>query len=184
MGFVSRLSAEERRRLEDISDAFPRLKLQKELRHAVCDVAVDRLVLAEELLQAARRCFKSADYRSAIGRAYYAAYHSARVIVLWYMNHDTDGHLETLNALQKLLVSRKSVRDETGLVAEVVSDLLEARANRSVADYSPYESSREAGSMKAIPLTDGSWDAAAKFNLSCAERMSQGANRCIFGGAR
>lgn len=101
------------------------------LEEAITSLVKDRFSLARGFLRAARALVRSSDpivRRSAVSRAYYAAYHAARATVLQIGRRDEDKH----EALW---------RDIDKLVPGTGETLKELRQRRNESDYSPYPAS-------------------------------------------
>ena len=97
----------------------------------ILGVCADRFSLARQFFRSAgkvQRC-NPPQYRSAILRAYYATYHSARAVV--YIAHGGDDFEAHSTLSQKL-------PDDFPAVATWRNTLREARLLRNRADYDPY----------------------------------------------
>jgi len=163
--------------------AFPFSGLRASLQAAVADVCLDRLVRADGCLRLARRLAAPGEadeetLRAAISRAYYSVHHSLRSMALWQNKWDPDGHEESIKAL-KTLLEDNNFRHRSGLLEDTVDRVTEARANRHVADYSPYKVQRDPPNTRWIRITNDSWTDAAQFNLDLAAELSQAAMRFV-----
>ena len=101
------------------------------LEAAIGNIVRDRLKMARGLLRAAKLLARHADpdvQGSAVSRAYYAAYQTARATVFAVRRHDYDDH----EALPKQLDDLKGVAGTPG------TELKELRLRRNEFDYSPY----------------------------------------------
>lgn len=180
--YVSRLTNAEKNGLYAVRDAFPLLDIRRHFDEALQEVAIDRLILAEDHLKTAlhllQNSTKPSSYRAAVNRAYYAVHHSIRVMLLQENNCESDGHQEAINEFKDKLKDR-NFRTKCGLNEDVLKEVAEARDNRNVADYSPYDFSRLEKTTNWIPLTGHAWKAAAEFNVNLAERLLQSAKKFI-----
>lgn len=96
--------------------------------------AADRLLLGEQLLHAGEKLLRTRPpmYRAAVGRFYYAMYHSLRAVVYYdTKGDDYEGHSEL----------PKHIPASYPNCASVTNDLKDARLMRNEADYDPYPSS-------------------------------------------
>jgi uncharacterized protein (UPF0332 family) len=172
--YVSRLSPSEKGELYKLDRAFPETKIGEALRNAIQDVVVDRLILATGCLQTARRLItpeaSEEDLRAAVNRAYYAVHHAIRVLVLKETGCEADGHEQAIKELRRLLADA-DLRRRSGLSEDVIENIGEARDNRSVADYSPYDVSRKEDEIALFAISEGDWRKAAEFNIRVAQTM-------------
>jgi uncharacterized protein (UPF0332 family) len=103
------------------------------LERSVMQVVRDRFMLARGCLKAAAILLRETDplvRRSAVSRAYYAAYHAARATVFAVHRHDEDSHKELPQTLKDIL-------------GESAGDTLkELRRLRDEMEYSPYPGPR------------------------------------------
>ncbi len=117
-------------------------------------------------------------WRTCIGRAYYSIHHSLRAMALWQNKWDPDSHEETIEQFRTLLKT-KAFRNQSGLAEDSYDQVLEARTNRHVADYSPYEVQRDPPRIAWIGITQGSWAEAARFNINLADAVFNAAMRFV-----
>jgi uncharacterized protein (UPF0332 family) len=97
----------------------------------VADIVEDRLALARSSVLAARHLVRSGDLmirRSAVGRAYYGAYHAARATLFAVHRRDQDDHD----------IVARSIGTLSGLATDAAAKLKELRQLRNEFDYSPY----------------------------------------------
>jgi uncharacterized protein (UPF0332 family) len=190
--FLSRLNKAERMHLLRASDAFPELSLRDNLSQRVEALATARLLLAEGCLEAAEFVLSRAAgtdceehlLRTAVTKAYYSIHHSLRTIALLENGWEFDGHKEVIDEVVDLWKADKNrFRSVSGLPEESLDNLYEARNNRSVADYSPFEFSRrestdehgdeserpESGTIRWTNITGDNWRHAAEFNVKLAK---------------
>lgn len=92
----------------------------------IIQATVDRLALAGEHLRAGDALLQLDEFRSSIGRFYYAMYHSARSVT--FASIPGDDH-ERHSALPRNLA---------GPISHLASSLTDARLLRNQADYDPY----------------------------------------------
>lgn len=95
---------------------------------AIDRIVVDRMRLAEELLKEAKTLSKGSgvSLRTAISRAYYAQYHSARAVIFHLYRRDMDDHTSLPRAIEKVF-------------GKPLGDVLKYwREKRNKVDYSPY----------------------------------------------
>ncbi|MBQ1083393.1 HEPN domain-containing protein [Nocardiopsis sp. B62] len=104
-------------------------------------VAVDRLLLAGEHLRSGDHLLFGSQYRSAIGRHYYAMYHAARAVVFAENGGDD---FERHSVLPRNLPT--SLPDS----AKWETELTDARLLRNKADYDIY------------PINDSEWEGDAR----------------------
>lgn len=176
--YVARLSAAQKAAAYTQDAAFPGSNLGARLRSAIEDVSQDRLIRAEGCLRVARKLRDEANgdeelLRSAIVRAYYCIHHAVRAICLRENQFDPDGHAESIEALKKLL-AEPAFRLRSALPLEEYKTVIEARMNRHVADYSPYQEQPSSTALdnKAMDrITDNDWARAADFNIDLADKL-------------
>src|SRR5579872_3412640 len=84
--------------------------------------------------------------------------------------YDPDGHAESIECLADLLKDN-SFCGRSALRPDVVKEIVEARDNRVVADYSPFEQSRYPNGSVDILITGLKWEDAAKFNIDLADKL-------------
>lgn len=180
--FLHRLKASETEAVFAHDAVFPTSGLKAKLLQAVEDACVDRLLRAAGCLDMARRLMTldgdEETQRTGIGRAYYSIHHSLRAIALWQNKWDPDGHEETIQELRRLLKS-KAFRDRSGLAEDSYDQIIEARTNRHIADYSPYEVQRDPPRVAWIGITKGRWAEAAGYNLSLADTVFEAGMRFV-----
>ena len=180
--FVHRLTASETAAVFAHDAVFPASGLKPRLLEAIEEACLDRLIRAGGCLDLANRLFSAAadeeTLRAAISRAYYSVHHSLRAMALWQNKWDPDGHEETIGQLKRLLKD-KPFRNQTGLDEDTYDRVIEARTNRHIADYSPYDVQRDPPRTDWVGITRGNWTEAAKFNLTLAEVALEAAVRFI-----
>ncbi len=178
--YVSRLRKSEQEAVFAHDAAFPSSNMKATFLEAVGDVCVDRLIRARNCLDVAKKIVVDADeeaLRTAVGRAYYSVHHSVRAIALYQNKGDPDGHEESIQEFKKLLKD-KPFCNRSGLKTDTWTSVVEARSNRHVADYSPYDIQRIfPNGFESI--TGGNWTAAAQFNVNCAETIWQAALKIV-----
>jgi uncharacterized protein (UPF0332 family) len=178
--YVSRLQKSEKEAIFAQDAAFPGSNLKVAFLEAVEDVCLDRLVRADNCLKVAKMMFVGADeeaLRITVGRTYYSIHHSLRAIALYQNKWDPDGHEASIQEF-KTLLKDKPFCNRSGLKTDAWEAVAEARSNRHVADYSPYETQRlPAGGFENI--TGRNWAAAAQFNLDCADTILQAAFKIV-----
>lgn len=160
--------------------------LQENFEARLGEVVVDRLSRAERCLKLSELLMRpymgktpdEESLRAAIGRAYYSAHHSIRAMVLRIEGYDPDGHEESIKALGALLRDKK-FRKRSKLSHQTARKISEAKDNRSVADYSPYDLSRKPDSEAWIFITDNDWRKAAQFNVRWAKKVFNGALKVV-----
>lgn len=113
-----------------------------DLRDQAC---ADRLELAESFLKVGDRLMRARppEYRSAIGRYYYAMYHCMRAVVFFV--HNGDDH-------QKHDVLPSHTPKDLPNSALWENRLKDARSRRNDADYDPYPTALGASKQAAIDL--------------------------------
>ncbi len=177
--YVARLSADEKEAIFAQDKAFPNSNLKSALFSAVTDVCIDRLIRADGCLQVAKPLCSSPDpetLRAGVARAYYSMHHSLRAIALWRNRWDPDGHEESIKQF-KLLLQDNAFVQQSCLAADVWEKVIEARNNRHVADYSPYDMQREPRGITRI--TGNDWHSAAQFNYDLAETLLNSAFKVV-----
>ncbi len=183
--YVSRLSQPEKQEIYALAEVWPEAELRARLRQAVEDVCLDRLIRAQGCLEVAKSLTPSTsaasveELRAAIGRGYYSVHHSIRAMCLRWNQWDPDGHGESTEQMRKLLNDAVFQR-ASGLMPEIIKEITEARDNREVADYSPYDFSRRTGGVGIFPITGLDWRKAADFNFALAERLLTAATKVVF----
>lgn len=124
---IGQLSQPQYGLLRSLTDGQPPVDAAS-LENGVKKVVNDRFVLARGFIEAARTLARSDNplvRRSAVSRAYYAAYHSARATLFEIRRHDEPDH----EALPQVIDS----------IVEGKGDILkELRRLRNEMDYSPY----------------------------------------------
>lgn len=180
--YVARLRKDEKETVFTHQAIFPFSGLRAALLEAVEDVCLDRLVRSDACLALARRLADGTPdeetLRAAIGRAYYSIHHALRAIALWQNKWDPDGHDQSI-AEFKTLLGDNAFRHRSSLAPDVLERILEARDNRHVADYSPYDVQREPPRTARIGITNNNWTDAAQFNIALADVILQAAVRCV-----
>ena len=168
-----------------IDASFRETGLWPRLLSAVEEVAIDRLIRADGCLQVARLLHTasigaagSEELRGAASRAYYSIHHSIRAMCLWQNKWDPDGHEESIRELKKLLTENAFLH-RSGLEPNISLRIIEARANRHVADYSPHEMQRNNARNAVETITDGRWEDAARFNIDLALELLRGAFKFV-----
>ncbi len=178
---VHRLTQTEKAAVYAHNTAFPSSGLAASFASAVEDVCVDKLIRADGCLRLAQSLALDTDnesQRAAIGRAYYSIHHSLRAMVLWQNNWDPDGHEKSIEEFRKLLKD-SAFRLQLGLPEDTGNRVVEARLNRHVADYSPYDFQRDPPDTRRLGVSNGSWSDAVQFNIALAEEIFQAAMKCI-----
>jgi uncharacterized protein (UPF0332 family) len=181
LSFVHRITKGELHSVHTYDNVFPGIDLRTALYGAIEDVCIDRLLLAEGFLNVAQQLAKNPDeasMRTSIGRSYYSVHHSLRTMLLWKNKWDPDGHEQVIEVLKDLL-SEASFCASSTLAVDDYENVTEAKKNREIADYSPYETQRKPPSIEVLPLTGNSWTAAAKFNGDLAERYLNSAVKFV-----
>lgn len=179
--YLSRLSQAEKQSLFSLADLAPLAGVDQAAQQSTQDVVSDRLILAEELLKATQRSGTTDTIacRAAISRAYYSIHHSIRSVLLHQNQHEADGHEAAIKELKRLLDKDNAAKALLDPQASLIRDVAEARDNRVVADYSPYDLSREKGRAEWIPITENDWTKAADFNTKLAERVFNAALKFV-----
>ena len=179
--FIHRLTQTEKAAVYVHNTAFPSSELAAALASAVEDVCVDKLIRADGCLKLAQHLALGTDnesLRAAISRAYYCIHHCLRAIALWQGKWDPDGHEQSIEEFWQLLKDTP-FRVRLGLPENTGSRVAEARTNRHVADYSPYDFQRTPPDTRPIGITNGCWSDAVQFNISLAEEIFQAAMKRI-----
>ena len=180
--FTSRISQSEKNALFAYGEAYPESGLKERFQRTIEPVVLNRMMLAQGALEVARMLLAQpqteAVLRAVINRAYYAIHHSIRAIMLYKYQSEADGHEEAIKELENLLKD-KTDRARCGLDEFFFERAIEARDNRSIADYSPFDWSRREGTVTWFNLTDDSWKSAAEFNVAVAEQMYIAAYRYL-----
>ncbi len=179
--FIHRLTQMEKAAVYAHNAAFPSSGLAASFAAAVEDVCIDKLIRAEGCLELAQSLAVNTDNesrRASIGRAYYCIHHCLRAILLWQNNWDPDGHEKSIEEFRKIL-QNNAFRSRFGLSENTGNRVTEARTNRHVADYSPYDFQRNPPNTGLEGITNGSWMDAVQFNIALAEEIFQAAIKCI-----
>jgi uncharacterized protein (UPF0332 family) len=177
--YVSRLSQEEAAAVFNVAKVFQNNQIRSELLAAIQDVAEDRLSRATGCLDLARALCKAGDHesiRAAVNRAYYAAHHCIRAMVLHRKKSDPDDHAASIKVLEELL-NEPQFAKITRLNKGIIADVKAAMNNRHVADYSPYDESRH--KLQWLHITKTNWKKAAEFNIALAEKLLAAARRVV-----
>ena len=183
--YLSRLTSDDKVSIFRLSDLLITPSLRTNFDGCWRDVMVDRLARAEQCLALAKRLTRSFEgkpaseesLRGAVGRAYYSAHHSIRVLAMHENRYDPDGHADSIDALADLLQSN-SFRAKSRLTPKTAEKVREAYDNRCVADYSPYDMSIESG-QGWVFITGNTWPKAAKFNINWAGKLFQAALKVV-----
>lgn len=180
--FIHRLTQAERAGVYAHDVAFPSSGLKASLESAIDDVCVDKLIRADGCLRLAKSLAASGtdneSQRASIGRAYYSIHHCLRAMVLWQNKWDPDGHEQSLKEFRTLL-GDSNFRLRSGLPENTANRVAEARTNRHVADYSPYDFQRDPPDTRRVGISNGSWSDAVQFNIDLADEIFQAAMKCI-----
>ena len=123
---LSRLKAPEYEWIQKLGDVG--LLEMQAVEEAIDRIVVVRMHLAEELLKEAKTLAKGSgvSLRTAISRAYYAQYHSARAVIFHLYRRDIDDHGALPRAIEKVF-------------GKTFGGLLKYwRERRNKVDYSPY----------------------------------------------
>ena len=182
--YVDRLTAGEKDAALKLDEVCPGADVKARLFAAVEDVCIDRLSRAEGCLSLARYLRGPASgldpadeyLRGVVSRAYYSIHHSIRSMALWRNKWDPDGHEESIKEFRIMLGDSQFLR-ATRLTEDAGALVVAARANRHVADYSPYTLQRTPPKTDGVPITGGDWAQAADFNLQVAEDLFRAALR-------
>ena len=109
---------------------------------AMRDGVEKRLVLAEQFLLFSEGLSSGGAteiaYRNAVSRAYYAAHHAIRALLMFEARGDVDGHREAITATSALLNRNPAARSKLGNPDKFSDDFLELLNRRHLADYYPY----------------------------------------------
>ena len=143
--FIHRLTQTEKAAIYAHNTVFPSSSLAASFAVAIEDVCLDKLIRADGCLRLAQSLALDTDnesLRAAIGRAYYCIHHCLRTILLWRNKWDPDGHEKSIEEFRKLLKD-STFRLQLGLPEDTGNRVVEARLNRHVADYSPYDFQRD-----------------------------------------
>ena len=179
--FIHRLTDTEKTAVYTHDKAFPAASLAAAFTTAIEDVCIDKLIRADGCLKLARSLALDTDnesQRAAIGRAYYSIHHCLRAIMLRQNKWDPDGHEKSIEEFRKLLKDN-AFRNRSGLPENTGDRVTEARRNRHVADYSPYDSRRNSQNTGLEGITNGHWSEAVQFNTRLAEEIFQAARKCV-----
>lgn len=179
--FIHRLTDAEKKAVYAHDAAFPSAGLAASFAVAIEDVCIDKLIRADGCLRLAQSLALNVDnesQRAAIGRAYYSIHHCLRAMVLRQDKWDPDGHEKSIEKFRELLKDN-AFRHRSSLSEDTGNRVVEARMNRHVADYSPYDSQRNPPNAGLEGITNGSWSEAVQFNISLAEEIFQAAIKCI-----
>jgi uncharacterized protein (UPF0332 family) len=182
--YLSRISGKEKQSLYDLADACIVPGLREQFHARIDDVVIDRLMLAQEYLNFAERLKErcgndTVSLRCVVNRAYYSIHHSIRAMLLKHNHCEADGHAEAIEQLKRLFEAAERKVSRAGLQQDIIEEVGEARNNRAVADYSPYEFSRAAGKLEWVPIRGNNWSEAAVFNLDVAKRIHEAALRFV-----
>ncbi len=179
--FIHRLTQTEKAAVYAHNTAFPSSGLAASFATAIEDVCVDKLIRADGCLRLAQSLALDKDnesQRAAIGRAYYSIHHCLRAILLWQNKWDPDGHEKSIEEFRELLKD-SAFRIRLGLPENTGNRVAEARTNRHVADYSPYDFQRTPPDTRRVGISNGSWPDAVQFNIDLAKEIFQAAMKCI-----
>lgn len=180
--FAARLSKAEKEAVLEQDRWFLGSKRFDVLRDAIEDAALDRLIRADGCLSVARKLILSSDeedLRTATGRAYYCIHHAIRAMALWKNKWDPDGHEESITEFKELLADNVFC-GQTGLSRGDYKSVSQARTNRHVADYSPYDQQRSIKESSGFEvIIDRDWQRAAQFNVEWAEKILAGAFKYV-----
>jgi uncharacterized protein (UPF0332 family) len=163
----------------DVARIFRNSRLRKNLLTGIREVAQDRVSRAMGCLALAKKLYADGDHesiRAAINRAYYSTHHSIRAMILRRRNYDPDDHAASIKIFGELLGEGKFAK-VTRLKKEIATDVRTAMDNRHVADYSPYDESRQ--KLLWVSITDRDWGKAAAFNISLAEKLLVAAQKVV-----
>lgn len=101
-----------------------------------------RLELAEQFLSFAERLSlgnsNEIAHRNAVSRAYYAAHHAIRALLMFEERGDVDGHREAIASAFSLLDRNPAARSKLGDAKPFRADFIELLERRHLADYYPY----------------------------------------------
>lgn len=76
--------------------------------------------------------------RNTVSRAYYAAHHAVRALLMFEGQGNVDGHREAIEAAFSLLGRNPAVRSQLGDAKSFRTDFTEMLERRHLADYHPY----------------------------------------------
>lgn len=76
--------------------------------------------------------------RNTVSRAYYAAHHAVRALLMFEERGNVDGHREAIEAAFSLLGRNPAVRSQLGDAKSFRADFTELLERRHLADYHPY----------------------------------------------
>jgi len=175
---VSRLSKTEKVAAFSTGTIYQIADVSTIVQGCVKQVVEHRLLLADKLLEVAKRLDKEGRgaqpdeflLRSAVNRAYYSMHNSLRAISLHSLGHDPDDHASAIGTLAELLKDN-AFRSRSHLLVGTDKKASQAMDNRLVADYSPYEISRYPNGAVRITITNGNWADASKFNIDLANEI-------------
>lgn len=111
---------------------------------AMRDAVRKRMELAQDFLRFSKGLVspgEAADQmaaRNAVSRAYYAAHHAMRALLLFEERGDVDGHREAIEAVYALLKRNPGARSRIGEADEFRRSVLDLLDQRHLADYYPY----------------------------------------------
>jgi len=180
--YIHRLTSAEKTAVYAHDTAFPASGLKASLESAVEDVCVDKLIRADGCLKLAKSLSASTtgneSQRASIGRAYYSIHHCLRAMLLWQNKWDPDGHEQSLKAF-RIFLEDSNFRLRSGLPVNTGDRIAEARTNRHVADYSPYDFQRDPPNTQRVGISNGSWLDAVQFNITLADEIFQAAVKYI-----
>ena len=101
-----------------------------------------RLELAEQFLLFSERLSLESSgeiaNRNAVSRAYYAAHHAVRALLMFEERGDVDGHREAIKASSALLKRNRAAESKSGNPDKFRDDFEELLNRRHLADYYPY----------------------------------------------
>jgi len=180
--YVNRLRKDEKATAFAYDAVFPSSGVKASLLSAIKDVCDDRLIRAEGCLRLARSLAASSadneNLRASIGRAYYCIHHCLRAMALWQNKWDPDGHDESITEFKTLLQDNSFIV-RSGFSPDDYKRVAEARTNRHIADYSPYDVQRDPPKTNWVRVTNGSWADAVQFNIGLADEVFQAALKCV-----
>ncbi len=157
--FIHRLTQTEKAAVYAHNTAFPSSGLAASFATAIEDVCVDKLIRADGCLRLAQSLALDKDnesQRAAIGR----------------------GHEKSIEEFRELLKD-SAFRIRLGLPENTGNRVAEARTNRHVADYSPYDFQRTPPDTRRVGISNGSWPDAVQFNIGLAKEIFQAAMKCV-----
>lgn len=100
------------------------------------DFAQQFLLFAESLLSSGAN--SEIANRNAVSRAYYAAHHAVRALLLFEEHGDVDGHREAIEATFSLLKRNPAARSKLGDAEFFRASFVQLLDRRHLADYHPY----------------------------------------------